>query len=93
MADLKIGFLPFPEPPEEYDPSYMAEIGRVYGVLTTILNNFIVNPDTNTVELTDPTSANPAAISGKAILYVDASDGDLKIRFGDGTIKTITADT
>lgn len=28
-----------------------------------------------------------------AQIYVDSSDGDLKIKFGDGTIKTITTDT
>jgi hypothetical protein len=28
-----------------------------------------------------------------AIIYVDTADGDLKVRFGDGTIKTIVTDT
>lgn len=35
----------------------------------------------------------PSTISGVAQLYVDTSDGDLKIKFGDGTVKTITVDT
>lgn len=35
----------------------------------------------------------PAAQSGWAKIYVDAADGDLKVRFGDGTIKTIVVDT
>lgn len=35
----------------------------------------------------------PSAVVGKAILFVDTSDGDLKIIFGDGTTKVITADT
>lgn len=35
----------------------------------------------------------PAAISGMALVYVDTADGDLKVRFGDGTIKTIVVDT
>lgn len=35
----------------------------------------------------------PSATTGYATLYVDSADGDLKIRFGDGTIKTIATDT
>lgn len=34
--------------------------------------------------------AAPAAIVGRALLYVDIADGDLKVKFGDGTVKTIT---
>ena len=35
----------------------------------------------------------PGTVSGIAQLYVDVADGDLKIKFGDGTIKTIVVDT
>jgi hypothetical protein len=35
----------------------------------------------------------PSATVGFAKLYVDTSDGDLKIIFGDGTVKTIATDT
>jgi hypothetical protein len=35
----------------------------------------------------------PGTIAGLAIIYVDSADGDLKVRFGDGTIKTIVTDT
>ncbi len=35
----------------------------------------------------------PATHAGKASLYIDTADGDLKIKFGDGTVKTITVDT
>ncbi len=35
----------------------------------------------------------PSTITGHAIIYVDTSDGDLKIKFGDGTVKTIVVDS
>lgn len=35
----------------------------------------------------------PATISGVASLYIDSADGDLKIKFEDGTVKTIITDT
>lgn len=35
----------------------------------------------------------PATRSGFARIYVDTSDGDLKVKFGDGTVKTIVVDT
>ena len=35
----------------------------------------------------------PATVSGWASLYIDSADGDLKIKFGDGTVKTIVTDS
>ena len=35
----------------------------------------------------------PATSAGYAQIYVDTSDGDLKVKFGDGTVKTITTDS
>lgn len=35
----------------------------------------------------------PSATTGKATLYVDTADGDLKVKFADGTTKTIVVDT
>lgn len=35
----------------------------------------------------------PTASVGYAKIYVDTADGDLKIIFGDGTVKTIVVDT
>jgi len=35
----------------------------------------------------------PSTEVGFAFLYVDTADGDLKVKFGDGTVKTIVVDT
>ncbi|CAD7335145.1 hypothetical protein FIM10_01790 [Sphingomonadales bacterium 56] len=35
----------------------------------------------------------PGTRAGYASIYVDSADGDLKIKFGDGTVKTIAVDT
>ena len=35
----------------------------------------------------------PSTTSGWAKIYVDSADGDLEIKFGDGTVKTIVVDT
>lgn len=35
----------------------------------------------------------PSTESGYAVLYVDSADGDLKVKFGDGTVKTIVTDS
>ena len=35
----------------------------------------------------------PSAVVGKALIYVDTADGDLKVKFGDGTTKVLAADT
>ncbi len=44
------------------------------------------------IAITDGITA-PSAITGYAALYVDSADGDLKIIFADGTVKTIVVDT
>jgi hypothetical protein len=44
------------------------------------------------VKLTDGITV-PDTEAGRATLFVDSSDGDLKIKFGDGTVKTIVVDT
>ena len=35
----------------------------------------------------------PDTLSGFAWLYIDLADGDLKVKFGDGTVTVIAADT
>ena len=37
--------------------------------------------------------ATPNATSNQGKIYIDSADGDLKIIFGDGTIKTIITDS
>lgn len=44
------------------------------------------------LDITDGVTA-PGAATGRARIYVDTADGDLKIIFADGTIKTIVVDT
>lgn len=44
------------------------------------------------MSITDGITA-PAAVAGRARIYVDTADGDLKVVFGDGTVKTIVTDT
>ena len=46
----------------------------------------------NQLSIIDGVSA-PSTVSGSALIYVDSADGDLKIKFGDGTVKTIVTDT
>lgn len=48
---------------------------------------------TGGLAILDGITAPGASITGMAILYIDSADGDLKIRFADGTVKTIVVDT
>lgn len=45
-----------------------------------------------TVYLVDGVST-PATETGWGIIYIDSSDGDLKIKFGNGFVATIVADS
>jgi len=47
---------------------------------------------TDVLFITDGVGA-PATRAGQASIYIDTADGDLKVKFGDGTVKTIVADT
>jgi len=41
----------------------------------------------------DGITAPAASVAGMYMTYVDVADGDYKIRFADGTVKTIVTDT
>ena len=64
------------------------------------LSSFILYIDTGkaetnhaiTLKLVDGVTT-PTTAVGYAFIYVDSSDGDLKVKFGDGTVKTIVVDT
>lgn len=48
--------------------------------------------DAQTLSIADGVTA-PATQAGRVLIYVDSADGDLKVKFGDGTVKTIATDT
>lgn len=67
------------------------------GAGVRIINNaqdtILVNvSDAGEFSLLDGITA-PTAVSGRAFLYVDTADGDLKVRFGDNVTKTLATDT
>lgn len=60
--------------------------------LSAAANTTLTLAESGTIALTDGITA-PGATAGIAKLYVDTADGDLKVKFGDGTVKTIATDT
>jgi hypothetical protein len=68
--------------------AYLA--GQIFlGALGEVTQDYL---KTGRLEIRDGVTA-PAATVGQAKIYVDTADGDLKVIFGDGTIKTIVTDT
>ena len=69
-------------------------------LIKDILNSRVENPSatlalllsTAPVMLVDGVTA-PSTIAGIGQIYIDTADGDLKIKYGDGTVKTIVVDT
>ena len=64
--------------------------------VTTLGTKFMWNKDgainINTISVVDGIPE-PDAIVGQAIIYVDTNDGDLKVKFGNGFVATIAADS
>lgn len=56
-----------------------------------IVGSITDDPPDGVMGITDGVAV-PAAIVGTALIYVDTADGDLKVRFGNGTITLIAAD-
>jgi hypothetical protein len=61
-------------------------------VLEASYDSITLNAPVNILPLTDGVVA-PGAIPGTAQIYVDIADGDLKVIFGDGIVKTLAIDT
>lgn len=67
-----------------FNPAGQVSFGSAVPVATVTVNGALA--------IADGISA-PATQSGWAQIYVDTADGDLKVKFGDGTVKTIVTDT
>lgn len=52
----------------------------------------LVNGDLRANRAAVAVGSTPSAVTGYAVMYVDSGDGDLKVRFANGTIKTIATD-
>ena len=57
----------------------------------SVAPSWSATPQVTSIGITDGSTA-PSTIVGIAQIYVDTADGDLKIKFGDGTVKTIVTD-
>lgn len=77
----------------------LAKIGATEAIRINSNAHVLLNTTTNAgqlavngeIAIVDGMTA-PSATSGFAKIYVDSADGDLKVKFGDGTIKTIATD-
>lgn len=83
-------------PSERYDRSneaeFRAEVSRVLSTMSAQAEARYVRAGADYLEIPDGVAA-PGAGTGKARIYVDTADGDLKVVFADGTIKTLATDT
>lgn len=72
-------------------PTEIIALAREMGVLWRELFTRLESPQEN-LQLKDGVTA-PSTVSGSALIYVDSVTGDLTVKFGDGTVKTIVVDT
>jgi hypothetical protein len=67
-------------------------VNNVQDAIAALRREKNMGRETDRLEITDGVTA-PGSASGKARIYVDTADGDLKVIFADSTIKTIVVDT
>lgn len=70
-----------PENPEDLRRFLQDELERISDATTS-----------DTLELHDGVQI-PEQLVDKATIYIDSADGDLKIKYSDGTVNTIVIDT
>lgn len=77
----------------EYERRWQDQFSNIlrlfFNQVTTAVNS---EEAKDTLKLTDGVTA-PAVVEGAAVIYVDAADGDLKVKFSNGIVKTIVIDT
>jgi pectate lyase-like protein len=72
-------------------PASAGNYGDFYDIASDV-HYYLGAPLWSQTEIIDGITA-PGALTGRARIYVDTADGDLKVVFGDGTVKTIVVDT
>lgn len=76
---------------EQYSRQWQDQLLRVLRLYFATVNNAVnaaIKTPKDRLELTDGVTA-PDAAEGRALIYVDSADGELKIKLSDGTIKLI----
>lgn len=95
MADIRPVAAPnLPLAPKDYDRKWQEQFSNALRLYFTALNNAVneaIKQPKDKIELTDEV-LEPIVPGGRVHLYVDQVDGDLKIKFSDGTVKTIITD-
>ena len=84
MAELKKR-LNLPAPENDFEKGLETELLREW----LRLHEILTNGQFKKLQIADGITA-PDTISGYASIYVDTADNSLKVKFGNGTVKTIT---
>lgn len=79
---------------EEHEKRWQDQFSNILRLFFSQVSNAInaVNDPKDNYKLTDGV-AEPDIAAGAGVIYIDKTDGDLKIKFQDGTVKTIVTDT
>lgn len=82
----------FPKVPTDFTPEQQQWADTVTNIIKNLLTQIKDDfEQMDSLYLTDGITA-PSAVAGKALVYIDTSDGDLKIIFSDSTVRTIVTD-